>query len=190
LLRFMAIYVAPRRGAGGHEMRRVAKQQARTPQSARPRFADAIVHVLPDLRAFARFLARDADVADEMVQETLSKALAAEDQFTPGTKLKAWLFTILRNQFYSYLRRRRRDPGFVDAQAAAQIGVAPAQDTRTILSDLQRALGRLSHEQREALILIGANGMSYEEGARICGCSVGTMKSRVSRARAELRRLL
>jgi RNA polymerase sigma-70 factor, ECF subfamily len=170
------------------------KHMAKSPnarrQPPRRRFADLVVPVIPDLRAFARFLARDADFADELVQETIAKALAAQTQFLPGTKLKAWLFTILRNVFYSQLRHRRRGPGFVAAEAAAQISVPPTQDAQLHFADLQRALSRLSDQQREALTLVGADGMSYQDAAAICRCSVGTLKSRVSRARAELLRLL
>ena len=153
-------------------------------------FAASVVASMPDLRAFARFLAHDPDLADDLVQETVAKALAAESQFTPGTRLGAWLFTILRNHFYSLHRRRVAAPAFVDPDAADEVAVPAGQEASVALGDLERALARLAPEQREALVLVCAQGLSHAEAARICDCAVGTIKSRVSRARAELRATL
>jgi RNA polymerase sigma-70 factor, ECF subfamily len=166
-----------------------------TAASARPDAASAaakfdfkaeLLEAVPALRAFARSLSGRADLADDLAQETLLRAWANRKSFTPGTNLKAWLFTILRNAFYSGLRKRIREVEDPDEMHARNIAVPPGQEEGVDLDDLQRALERLPAEQCEALILIGASGFSYEEAAHICGCAVGTMKSRVSRARRAL----
>lgn len=145
---------------------------------------------LPALRAFARTLAGDAAAADDLAQETLLKAWASRDRFEPGSNLRAWLFTILRNAFYSNWRKRRREVGDADGVHAARLASPPSQDHHLALRDFEAALATLPPDQREALVLVGAAGMAYEEAAQVCGVAVGTIKSRVSRARARLLELL
>ncbi|PZN48332.1 MAG: RNA polymerase subunit sigma [Proteobacteria bacterium] len=145
---------------------------------------------IPSLRAFAVSLAQNADKADDLVQETLVKAWDKHESFQPGTNLKAWLFTILRNEFYSQMRKRGREVQDSDGIMTARLAVHPAQQGRLDLEDFRSALEHLPEDQREAIILIGASGFSYEEAAEICGCAVGTIKSRVSRARARLQDIL
>lgn len=147
---------------------------------------DALVAEIPSLRAFALSLTGDVDRADDLVQETLVKAWAAYSSFAEGTSLRGWLFTILRNAFYSEFRRSRREVADVGGAAAARLSAAPEQPWRLHFDDVRRALDTLPADQREALILVGACGFSYEEAAAICGCAVGTVKSRVNRARARL----
>lgn len=148
---------------------------------------DQLVALLPDLRAFARSLEHDRARADDLVQETVTRALAALDSFQPGTNMGAWAFTILRNEFYSQHRRQRRSPTVPaeEAEVAAPMIDSP-QESHMAMRDLRSAFWRLSAEYREALILITMRGHTYEEAASICGCAVGTMKARVSRARAKL----
>lgn len=149
-------------------------------------FKRDLLDLIPFLRAFARSLCGNQETADDLAQETLVKAWQARDMFAPGTNLKAWLFTILRNQFYSDRRRAWRQAPW-DQDAAERIpGSAGEQSWAAELSDTARALSCLSDEQREALILVGAGGFSYEDAARICNCAVGTVKSRVARARKSL----
>ena len=147
---------------------------------------DEIVTLLPDLRAFARFMCREREAADELVQNTILTALDKQDQFEPGTNLKGWLFTIMRNRFYSDLRTQRRRPAAIDDKAAAPIPAIDNPEATLALKELSNALWQLSPQAREALILVGAGGFSYEEAARLCDCSVGTLKARVSRARKQL----
>ena len=145
---------------------------------------------LPHLRAFARNLARDAERGDDIVQEAMLKAWAARARFTPGTSFKAWLFVIARNIFLSEMRRSKFH-GEYDPDAAEKLLITPASQTDTVaLGDLQRALFQLPLQQREALLLVGAGELAYEEAAVICDCAVGTIKSRVSRARAALEAIL
>jgi RNA polymerase sigma-70 factor (ECF subfamily) len=144
------------------------------------------MELIPFLRAFARSLCGNPDIADDLAQETLVKAWQSRATFAPGTNLKAWLFTILRNQFYSDRRRAWRQAPW-DQDAAERIpGASEEQAWAAELSDTARALTSLSDEQREALILVGAGGFSYEAAAQICNCAVGTVKSRVARARKTL----
>ncbi|WP_227005098.1 sigma-70 family RNA polymerase sigma factor [Acetobacter senegalensis] len=147
---------------------------------------------VPALRAFARLLARDATLADDLVQETILRALAKAGQFTQGTNLKAWTFSILRNLFLEQARRKQKEREVLDHYASdAQTQPANRQNgpDRETIRDLDYYLWQLSPLLREALILIGAQEMTYEEAACICEVSVGTMKTRVSRARAELQAL-
>lgn len=141
---------------------------------------------IPNMRAFAMSLCGRADRADDLVQDTLMKAWTKLDTFEPGTNMRAWLFTILRNAFYSDLRKRKREVEDADGAMAATLATHPEQDGHMDFSDFRIALDRLPPDQREALILIGASGMSYEEAAEICDCAVGTVKSRVNRARMRL----
>jgi RNA polymerase sigma-70 factor, ECF subfamily len=148
-----------------------------------------IAILLPDLRAFARFLVRDRAEADDLVQDGLVRALGALDQFQPGTNLKAWLFTILRNGFYEHMRRRKRERTALEAHFAEDEAAPPPQVSRAEMADLAQLLWRLPPLLREALVLVGAQELTYEEAATICAVPVGTMKARVSRARAQLARL-
>ncbi|MGI4942245.1 MAG: sigma-70 family RNA polymerase sigma factor [Janthinobacterium lividum] len=148
-----------------------------------------ITALLPDLRGFARFLVRDRVLADDVVQDTLVRALGALHQFEPGTNLKAWLFTILRNQFYEQARRRKRETAAMDARFAGEEGNEPQQLARAELHELQALIWRLPPLLREALILVGAQELSHDEAAAVCQVPVGTMKARLSRARAALSRL-
>jgi RNA polymerase sigma-70 factor (ECF subfamily) len=151
---------------------------------------EGLVAAIPNLRAFAVSLSGDHHVANDLVQETLLKAWANRDKFTLGTNFKAWLFTILRNTYFSDLRKTRREVQDVDGRAAAQLVAPPEQHGKLDLADFRRAMTELSEDQREALLLIGAEGFSYEEAAAICDCAVGTVKSRVNRARVRLGELM
>lgn len=153
-------------------------------------FRSDLLAAIPSLRAFAVSLAQNADKADDLVQETLVKAWDKQKSFQPGTNLKAWLFTILRNEFYSQMRKRGREVQDSDGTMTGRLAVHPSQDGALDLQDFRRALKQLPEDQREAIILIGASGFSYEEAAEICGCAVGTIKSRVSRGRTRLTELL
>ena len=153
-------------------------------------FKSELLALIPFLRAFARSLTGNQENADDLAQETLVKAWQSRSTFIPGTNLKAWLFTILRNQFYSDRRRAWRQAPW-DQEAAERIpGGGEDQVHSAELSDTVRALKHLSDEQREALILVGAGGFSYEDAAAICKCAVGTVKSRVARARKTLIEIL
>lgn len=153
-------------------------------------FRDGLLAVVPTLRAFAVSLSKNTDRADDLVQETLVKAWDKQASFQLGTNLKAWLFTILRNEFYSQMRKRRREVEDSDGIMTARLSVHAPQHGSSDLNDFRKALDLLPEDQREAIILIGASGFSYEEAAEICGCAVGTIKSRVSRARARLQDIL
>ena len=153
-------------------------------------FKTGLLGAIPNLRAFAVSLTHNTDRADDLVQETLVKAWDKHASFQPGTNLKAWLFTILRNEFYSQMRKRGREVQDSDGLMTARLAVHPSQQGTLDLEDFRVALNVLPEDQREAIILIGASGFSYEEAAEICGCAVGTIKSRVSRARTRLQELL
>ncbi len=144
--------------------------------------------LLPDLRAFARFLTRDASAADDLVQDTVVRALAAQNSFHDGTNLKAWLFTIERNAFYEQARRARREVRLLSERMPEAEVPPPEAHRRAELTDLSRMLWTLPPLLREALVLVGAQELSHEEAAEICGVPVGTMKARVSRARGKLAR--
>ena len=153
-------------------------------------FKQQLGQVIPHLRAFGRSLSGSRDLADDLVQETLLKAWAARKRFQAGTNMRAWTFIILRNLFLSQMRRARFK-GEWDELTASKLLAAPASQDRHIeLADMQRALLHLPQPQREALILVGAGGFAYEEAAEICGCAVGTIKSRVARGRVALEALL
>ena len=149
-----------------------------------------LIAVIPNLRAFAVSLSGNPDRADDLVQETLVKAWSNIGSFVEGTNLPAWLFTILRNIYYSEYRKRRREVADPEGAIAGKLATAPAQNGHMDMLDFHTALQQLPTDQREALILIGASGLSYEEAAGICGCAVGTMKSRVNRARNRLAELM
>jgi RNA polymerase sigma-70 factor (ECF subfamily) len=149
-----------------------------------------ILATLPTLRAFAVSLCGNVDRADDLVQETIVRAIANIESFKPGTNMPAWLFTILRNLFRSEYRKRRREVEDVDGSYTESLKTYPEQESRMEFEELREALAKLPADQREALILVAASGFSYEEAAAICGCAVGTIKSRVNRARARLAELL
>jgi RNA polymerase sigma-70 factor, ECF subfamily len=155
-----------------------------------PSFRDALVGAIPNLRAFAMSLAGEHHLANDLVQETLLKAWSHRDKFAEGTNLKAWLFTILRNTYFSEFRKLRREIQDANGEAAAQLTSPPEQLGHLEFEDFRRALKLLSEDQREALLLVGAEGFSYEEAAEISRCAVGTVKSRVNRARARLAELM
>ena len=151
---------------------------------------DELLALIPNLRAFAISLCGNHERADDLVQETLLKAWGHLDSFQEGTNLRAWLFTILRNSYFSEMRKRRREVEDSDGTKAASLSVAPAQQGHVDMQDFRKALDLLPPDQREALVLVGAVGMSYEEAAEIAHCAVGTIKSRVNRARIKLAGLL
>ncbi|MGY6635290.1 MAG: sigma-70 family RNA polymerase sigma factor [Alkalilacustris sp.] len=150
---------------------------------------EILVH-LPALRAFAIALCRDSTLADDLVQEALLKAWQKFHLYQQGTQLRAWLFTILRNGFYSGLRKRSREVADTDGAMAEQLASKPHHDGRLALAELAAAMDRLPSEQREALILVGAMGFSVEEAAATCGCAPGTIKSRANRGRRAIAALL
>lgn len=151
---------------------------------------DDLVTHLPAMRAFAISLTRNVTAADDLVQDTIVKAWTHIDKFAPGTNLQAWLFTILRNTYYSDLRKRRREVPDTDGLHAATLFEKPAHDGRLAFTDFQRAFDQLSAEHREVLILVGALGYSCEEAAGTMGVALGTVKSRASRARKRLTDLM
>ncbi|GGB13655.1 RNA polymerase sigma factor [Allosediminivita pacifica] len=151
---------------------------------------DEFVQHLPALRAFALSLTRNGALADDMVQDTLVKAWTKIHTFEPGTNMRAWLFTILRNTYYSNRRRAGREVADVDGIMTDSLSEKPAHDGRLQLADFRQAFEQLNVEQREALMLVGAQGFSYEEAAATCGVAVGTIKSRVNRARSRLIELM
>jgi RNA polymerase sigma-70 factor, ECF subfamily len=155
-----------------------------------PSFKDELVAEISNLRAFAISLSGSVSLADDLVQETLLRAWSKSDKFQPGTSLRAWLFTILRNIYYSNYRKRAREVQDSDGAYARRLIVSGDQESHLDLEDFRKALARLPTEQREVLILVGANGLSYEEAATICDVEIGTIKSRLSRARSKLVELL
>lgn len=161
--------------------------RTRTPDAA---FRQQLIETIPHLRAFARGLCGRPDVADDLVQETMVKAWAARDRFMTGSSMRAWTYVILRNLFRSDLRRNRMRGDYDEALAERILVTEPGQEAPLHLADMHRALMKLPTERREALLLVGAGGFSYEEAASICGCATGTMKSRVARARAAINAML
>lgn len=153
-------------------------------------FKREMLAALPNLRAFAVSLTGRHHLADDLVQDTIVKAWAKQDHFEPGTNMKAWLFTILRNEFYSQMRKRGREVSDPDGIFTSQLATHPQQYGSLDLQDFKRALDQLPPDQREAIILVGASGFAYEEAAEICGCAVGTIKSRINRARHKLQDIL
>lgn len=151
---------------------------------------DELVTHLPALRAFALSLTRNRATADDMMQDTVLKAWSNMDKFTPGTNMRAWLFTILRNNYYTSRRKLNREVADVDNVFSDKMSVKPDHDGRLQMRDFKIAFEKLPDEQREALILVGASGFSYEDAGDMCGVATGTMKSRVNRARAKLTELL
>ncbi|MEO6378404.1 MAG: sigma-70 family RNA polymerase sigma factor [Caulobacteraceae bacterium] len=151
---------------------------------------DAVIAMIPALRAFAWSLSHNSADADDLVQDTLIKAWTHQSKFEAGTNLRAWLFTILRNTYYTAAIRRRREVPDENDQHAASLSTEPSQDWSVKIHSLKMALQQLPDEHREALILVGAAGLTYEEAAEVCGCALGTIKSRVNRARAKLLKIM
>ena len=162
----------------------------RQPNDDDEAFRRELVSLIPHLRAFARTLAGDPAGADDLAQDAMMKAWDARASFQMGTNMKAWTFMILRNQFYSEKRRAWRQTQ-LDQEAAERTLIAVDDPEAPVaLDELRLGLAKLPPEQREALVLVGAGGFAYEEAAEICGCAVGTVKSRVSRARRALQAIL
>jgi RNA polymerase sigma-70 factor, ECF subfamily len=155
-----------------------------------PSFKDGLVAEIPSLRAFAVSLCGSVTLADDLVQEALLRAWSNSDKFQLGTSLRAWLFTILRNIYYSQYRKRSREVQDSNGVYARGLAVEGDQESHLDLADFRKALAKLPPQQREVLTMVGASGLSYEEAAAICGVEVGTIKSRLSRARTKLTELL
>jgi RNA polymerase sigma-70 factor (ECF subfamily) len=153
-------------------------------------FADGIVTSLSSLRSFAISLTRDVAQAEDLVQETVLRAISKQDKFEPGTNLRAWLFAIMRNLFCSAYRKTRHEVEDVDGSYAATMISIPDYEDRIMLEELVAALAKLPHGQREAMMLVGAEGMTYEEAAQALGCAIGTIQSRVNRARNRLAEMM
>ncbi len=154
------------------------------------RFRDGLVNEMPNLRAFAISLCGNVTQADDLVQETLLKAWSNASKFETGSNLRAWLFTILRNTYFSLYRRKGREVQDSDGLYANRVATVAPQESAMEMQEFRVALAKLSEEHREALLLVGASGFSYEEAAAVCGVAVGTVKSRLNRARAKLAQLL
>ncbi len=165
-------------------------EPAATDVDADQQFRDQLVALIPALRTFARGLCGWRDMADDMAQDALVRGWAARASFTPGTNFRAWMFMILRNQFYTTIRKNSRMTSW-DPEVAERVLVeAPSQQHHIHLADVAKALQKLPPEQREVLLLIGANGLSYDETAEIVGCAMGTVKSRLARGRKALAELI
>lgn len=169
---------------------RGTREMSGTSEEGRQQFRQHLLAAVPKLRAFALSLASHGDHADDLVQETLMKAWNHQSSFQPGTNLKAWLFTILRNEYFSQLRKRRREVEDADGGYASSVMTPGSQESQLDMADLRLALQQLPDDQREAVVLVGASGFSYQEVAEICHVPVGTVKSRVNRARNKLAVLL
>jgi RNA polymerase sigma factor (sigma-70 family) len=167
-------------------LERVANDRGRTDLE----FRQGILAAIPHLRAFANSLTFDPDRADDLVQDTVLRAWQNSRLFEPGTNLIAWLFTILRNAYYTEHRKRARMVEDADGLLAARLASPAGQMAHLELQDLRSALMELPTQQREVLLLVAAQGLSYEEVAEICSCRVGTIKSRINRARTRLSELL
>ncbi len=153
-------------------------------------FKTLLADVIPHLRAYGRSLSGNPDLADDLTQDTMVKAWASRERFERGTSIKAWTFVILRNTFLSQMRRNKFRGDYDEQMVERTLATPAAQEDSSQITDLQRGLMELPEDQREALILVGAGGMSYEEAATICDCALGTMKSRVSRARKALEEIM
>ena len=153
-------------------------------------FRDQLVALLPSLRAFSRGLCGHREMADDLAQDTMMRAWAARASYTQGTNFRAWMFMIMRNQFYTTIRKNSRMTSLDPEVAERVLVVAPAQQNGINVDDVAKALQKLPTEQREVLLLIGANGLSYEEAAEVIGCAMGTVKSRLARGRTALAALI
>ena len=153
-------------------------------------FRDQLVAIIPQLRSFARGLCGWRDMADDLAQDTMTRAWAARASFTPGTNFRAWIFMIMRNQFYTSIRKSARTTSLDPEVAERTLVQMPEQQHHIHIADVAKALQKLPSQQREVLLLIGANGISYEEAAEIIGCAIGTVKSRLARGRRALAALI
>ena len=153
-------------------------------------FRDQLVAIMPSLRAFARGLCGNRDMADDLAQDTMMRAWGARESYTQGSNFRAWTFMIMRNQFYTTIRKNARMISLDPEVAERVLVVAPAQHNGINVNDVAKALQKLPAEQREVLLLIGANGLSYEEAAEVIGRAMGTVKSRLARGRAALAALI
>jgi RNA polymerase sigma-70 factor (ECF subfamily) len=153
-------------------------------------FREGLIREMKDLRAFAVSLSGSFHQADDLLQETLLKAWSNAGSFIPGTNMRAWLVTILRNTYYSQYRKRGREVPDTDGVYSARLAAPPNQESSVDMSDFLNALSKLAPEHRDVLLMVGASGLSYEETAEICGVAVGTIKSRLNRARGRLADLL
>lgn len=153
-------------------------------------FRQELTAAIPYMRAFSRSLTGNEAAADDLTQDALVKAWRARERFRAGTNFRAWVFTIVRNQFYSDQRRSWRQAPWDEEKAKRTLSGPQGLDSMIALDELRRALIELPEDQREAIVLVGAGGFAYEEAAQICGCAVGTIKSRVSRARKALAAML
>jgi RNA polymerase sigma-70 factor, ECF subfamily len=158
--------------------------------SAALAFRSGLLEVIPNLRAFAISLTHNVDRADDLVQDTILRAWNKRDSFQPGTNLPAWAFTIMRNGFYTEHRKRRLEVEDPDGTCAATLTTTPDQMSHLEMQDVQAALKGLRPDQRKALLLVAVEGLSYEDAAAVCGVAVGTVKSRVNRARIQLALLM
>jgi RNA polymerase sigma-70 factor (ECF subfamily) len=168
----------------------VSHENAAPPADPPARFREQLIAEIPGLRAFAASLCGSMQPVDDLVQDTLLKAWSHSSSFTMGSNLRAWLFTILRNTYFSSYRRQGREVQDADGLIEERLSVSGSQEAAVDLADFRNALMKIPEEQREVLIMVGASGLSYEETAAICGVAVGTIKSRVNRARARLAELL
>ncbi len=167
------------------------EEKKRIPSSNESKvFRDKLLAEIPNLRVFAISLAYSRQNADDLVQDTLLKAWSHAASFAEGTNMRAWLFTILRNTYYSLYRKRGREVQDTDGMYSERVAVPASQDGIIDLADFRIALAKLPEDQREVLIMVGATGLSYEETAKICNVAIGTVKSRVNRARTKLAELL
>ena len=158
--------------------------------AADQKFRDDLVALIPSLRSFARGLCGWRDMADDLAQDAMMRGWAARASYTPGTNFRAWMFMILRNQFYTTIRKNKRMTSW-DPEVAERVLVeAPSQQSAIHVADVAKALQKLPAEQREVLLLVGANGVSYEEASEIIGCAIGTIKSRLARGRKALSGLI
>lgn len=173
-----------------HEIAPADQTEALARERRTEDFKEGLIREIPNLRAFAASLSGSMQLADDLVQDTLLKAWGNSDKFEPGTSLRAWLFTILRNTYYSLYRKRGREVQDSEGTYAERMATHGNQESHLDLADFRKALAKLPEEQREVLIMVGATGLSYEEAAEICGVAIGTIKSRVNRARTKLAELL
>lgn len=153
-------------------------------------FRDEIVSLIPSLRAFARGLCRDRELADDLVQDAMMRAWASRHTYKPGTNCRAWMFTILRNRFYSIARKKGIKTVFEPEAAERILTQEPTQEDTIHLNDVNEAMAKLPEHQREVLLLIVGAGLSYEEAADVAGCNIGTVKSRLNRGRAAIKELI
>lgn len=153
-------------------------------------FRDEIVALIPSLRAFARGLCRDRELADDLVQDAMMRAWASKHTYKPGTNCRAWMFTILRNRFYSIVRKKDIKTVFEPEAAERILTQEPTQEDSIHLNDVNEAMAKLPEHQREVLLLIVGAGLSYEEAAEVAGCNIGTVKSRLNRGRAAIKELI